>query len=235
MTALESNKKSFSGFQIVITLLLSGILLAVIAFILLYINLNTKTFKPVTLSDSENLTLQSKLKFIDDISIGSHASNDKVTSPSPTNKHKDSTTEPFEPEVYSELNAKREIQFSERELNALLAKNSELAEKIAIDLAPNLASAKILVPLDPEFPFLGGKTLKLSAGLELGYTNARPIVKLIGVSLWGVPVPNAWLGGIKNIDLINEFGTESGFWKAFADGVENLKVEDQRILIKLKE
>jgi len=38
----------------------------------------------------------------------------------------------------------------------------------------------------------------------------------------GVPIPNAWLGGIKNIDLVKEFGADKGFWKTFSDGVENL-------------
>lgn len=51
----------------------------------------------------------------------------------------------------------------------------------------------------------------------------------------GVPVPNAWLGGIKNIDLVEKFGTEKGFWKTFADGVEDIKVEEGLLKIKLKE
>jgi hypothetical protein len=58
---------------------------------------------------------------------------------------------------------------------------------------------------------------------------------LKGITIMGVPLPNAWLGGIKNIDLIQEFGTDKGFWKAFADGVEGLKVEEDRLSLKLKE
>jgi len=51
----------------------------------------------------------------------------------------------------------------------------------------------------------------------------------------GVPVPNAWLGGLKNIDLIEQYGSNDGFWKAFADGVDNINVEDGKIRIELKE
>ncbi len=51
----------------------------------------------------------------------------------------------------------------------------------------------------------------------------------------GVPVPNAWLGGIKNVDLISEFGQDEGFWKAFADGVQNIQVVEGDLVIKLKE
>jgi hypothetical protein len=51
----------------------------------------------------------------------------------------------------------------------------------------------------------------------------------------GVPMPNAWLGGIKNIDLVKEFGEDKGFWKAFADGVEDIKIKEGHLRIKLKE
>ncbi len=39
----------------------------------------------------------------------------------------------------------------------------------------------------------------------------------------GMPIPNAWLGNLKNVDLIAEFGGTGGVWKAFADGVEALE------------
>ena len=139
------------------------------------------------------------------------------------------------PERYSEEGASREIVLTERELNALLAKNTDLATRLAIDLSEDLASAKLLIPLDEDFPIFGGKTLKVTAGLELAYADSRPIVALRGISVWGVPLPNAWLGNIKNVDLVREFGGEKGFWKAFSDGVEEIKVSEERLKIRLKE
>jgi hypothetical protein len=116
-----------------------------------------------------------------------------------------------------------------------LAKNTDLAHRMAIDLSDNLTSGKLLVPLDSDFPILGGKTIKLKAGLEMRYAEGRPIIILKGVSVWGIPIPNAWLGNMKNIDLVQEFGSDQGFWKAFADGVEEIQVEEGRLRIKLKE
>ena len=141
----------------------------------------------------------------------------------------------IQPEAYTEDASKRRIELTERELNALLANNIDLAEQLVVDLADNTASVKLLVDVDPDFPFFGGKTLKVSGAVDPSYVNGRPVIVLRGVSVWGVPVPNAWLGGLKNIDLISEFGGSDGFWKAFAEGIENLKVEDGKLLIQLAE
>ena len=139
------------------------------------------------------------------------------------------------PEPYSEVDADREITLTERELNALLAKNTNLAQRLVIDLSRDLASAKLLIPLDEEFPIFGGQTLKVTAGLGLAYANGRPVVVLKGISLWGVPVPNAWLGNLKNVDLVQEFGGEKGFWQAFADGVEAIEIGEGHLRVRLKE
>ena len=186
-----------------------------------------KDFKPVVLKQKEELVLNNKLR-----QLGFTPDTDRqITSRSSEFDSSGSLT----PEVYSEAGASREVSLTERELNALLAKNTDLARKLAIDLSSNLMSAKLLVPVDPDFPVLGGKTLRVSGGLEVAYQNGKPIVILKGVSVMGIPVPNAWLGGMKNIDLVKEFSASEGFWKAFSDGVENIHVEDGRLLIKLKE
>ncbi len=138
------------------------------------------------------------------------------------------------PQKYTESGGKRNLSFSEKELNSLLASNSDMAKKLAIDLSQDLISARILIPLDRDFPMLDGKTLRVSAGVELAYKNSRPRVVLKGVTIMGVPIPNAWLGGLKNIDLIREFGDERGFWKSFSEGVEDIHVEDRQLKIKLK-
>ena len=93
----------------------------------------------------------------------------------------------------------------------------------------------MLVPVDEDFPILGGRILKVRAGLELAYRNNKPVVILKGISLMGVAIPNAWLGGLKNIDLVAEYGADAGFWKSFAAGVNNISVSEGKLRIELKE
>ena len=92
-------------------------------------------FTPVELSQKEEQRLERKLQH-----LGGFSSSKQTT---------------LEPEIYSEERASREIHLSEKELNGVLAKNTDLASKLAIDLSDNLASAKLLIHLDPDFPFIG--------------------------------------------------------------------------------
>jgi len=141
----------------------------------------------------------------------------------------------LDPEPYSEKNLKREVDFTEREINGLLAKNTDLADKLVIDLSDDLLSAKLRLPVDEDFPILGGQIIRLHSGVELSFKDGRPVVVLKGLTVMGVPVPNAWLGGIKNVDLVKTFGTEAGFWKTFSNGIEDIRVEKGLLKIKLKD
>jgi hypothetical protein len=183
-------------------------------------------FTPTALTTKEQKVLDSKL-----VKLGESTKKESVVS----KKKRVDKGAALEPEAYSEEGAKREISLTEKELNALIAKDPEVAQCVAIDLSDNLISIKMIVPIDKEVPVLGGKTLRLNLGVMIAFEKERPVVALKGVSLGGIPVPNAWLGNLKNKNLVKEFGDETGFWKLFSDGVADLKVKDGHIQIKLKE
>ncbi len=184
-----------------------------------------KHFHPVVLTQKEDRALDKKLKWFSVFGSSTHNT-------STSTKYQEESK--LAPEKYSE-GKNREVVLTERELNSLLNSNTDLSDKLAIDLSKDILSVKLLIPVDQDFPVIGGKTIKVSAGMEFAFKNSLPIVILKGVSVMGVPVPNAWLGGLKNIDLVQEYGQDEGFWKAFSDGVEEMRVEDGRFKIKLKE
>lgn len=227
-TANASTARRFNLWQLS-TFILLAILLTLLAVWILNTVLLPSEFKPVTLNNKEQQVLDEKLQRFERFQTQADR---RASRSRPFSNNADGA---LTPEPYTEAGASREIRLSEKELNALLAKNTDLATRLAIDLSDNLASAKLLVHLDEDFPLLGGNTVKLTAGAELAYATGKPVVKLRGISIWGVPLPNAWLGGIKNVDLIQEFGQEPGFWKAFADGVDTIEVKQGHLLIRLKE
>ncbi len=218
--------RGFSAMQVIGMILASMCIAIFCTAFAIKIFLFPSPFKPVELSAKEEQKLETKLQIFEGFTQPASAS---------TNNSEVNTEGKITPEKYSEEGASREIKFNERELNSLVAKNTDLADKLAIDLAQDMISMKLLIPVDPDFPMLGGKTLKVKAGAELAYRSGKPVVKLKGVSIMGVPMPNSWLGGLKNIDLIEEYGANEGFWKGFADGVDSIVVQEGSLNIKLKE
>lgn len=225
----QTKKKGFSGMQVF------GIVVLVMVLTIVGTIFAAKTwffprpFTPVVLSQKEETRLEEKLQQFE--MLGSSP----ITTNIQKNADKKSSGGSLKPEAYSEEGASRAISLSEREVNALLAKNTDLADKLVIDLSDDLVSARLLIPVDPDFPMFGGKTLRVKAGVELAYREARPVVKIRGVSIMGVPVPAAWMGGLKNIDLIEQFGADEGFWKTFSDGVDSITVQEGQLHIQLKE
>lgn len=217
------SQKGFSVMQTLGVVACAMLITAVGTIFAIKIFLFPPPFDPVTLSEKEEQQLSTKLSVFEGFGEQHSPSSNTVTTP-PS----------LTPEKYSEEEGSRKVEFTEREVNAMVAKNTDLADKLAIDLAQDMVSIKLLIPLDPDFPMLGGKTFKVKAGAELAYKEGRPVVKLKGVSLMGIPMPNSWLGGLKNIDLVKEFGADEGFWKAFADGVQSIGVAEGLLQVELK-
>lgn len=225
----SEGKKHYSGKQV---LGMAAAVMVITAAAVLFIVSQVfapRPFTPVTLSSAEKEVLSTKLDRLEESGFKK-----KGGGSSPHEPTEDTAQGPLVPEAYSEKYADRTIRFSEREVNSLLSHNTNLAQRVAIDLAPDLLSIKLLVPVDQDFPVLGGKIIRLKAGAELRY-DERPVIIFRGLSIMGVPMPKAWLGGLKNVDLISEFGSEQGFWKAFSDGVESLKVVEGSLELTLRE
>lgn len=223
----EHREGGFKGRHVLLIILATILLTVGLTFWFVRTYIYARDFQPVELDVKEQQVLDRKLR-----TLGFDPSH---KAPPENNRLSAETDEQWlRPERYSEKDTKREVQFSERELNAIIAHDQDLAKKLAVDLSTELVSARLLVAVDPDFPLLGGKTLRVSAGVEVAFTNRRPRILLKGVSLMGVPIPGAWLGGLKNIDLIQEFGDSGGFWQAFADGVEHIEVREGELVVKLK-
>ena len=137
------------------------------------------------------------------------------------------------PEKYVEMPEDRVIYFSQRELNAMVARNPDLADRLTFHLSDGLISAIMLVTLPHDFPVFSGKTVRVSTGLHVDYQQGRPVVTVEGVSIMGVPVPGAWMGGIKGRDLVSFYAKDGGFWEAFSQGVRDLKVEQGQLRVEL--
>ncbi len=239
--AQEIPRRGFSGKQVLLIVLAAVLVSAALSYWFIRTYIVPADFKPVELSIKEQAALDDKLLTL---GVDPAALLPGAKRAAPAEDAKDVSAgdaDRFDadgrlvPQAYSENPEKRSVHMSERELNAMLASNPDLAKRFAVDLSDNLASAKLLIPVDPDMPMFGGRTLRVNAGVEVAYRDERPIVKLRGISIMGVPLPNAWLGNLKNVDLVEQFGGGPGFWQSFSAGVDLIEIDDGSLHIKLKE
>ena len=126
----------------------------------------------------------------------------------------------------------REIILTERELNGLLNRNTGLGESLRFELASNAIHARVETDLDPDLPVIGGKHLKARARFLVSDVPGQAAFVLDDVTVWGVSLPNDWLGGLKGQNLLGQVlgGKDGGI-----AGVEEFKVEPGQLILRLKE
>ncbi|MBK1814792.1 hypothetical protein JIN84_04150 [Luteolibacter yonseiensis] len=139
-------------------------------------------------------------------------------------------TPPAEPKYQK---GSREIVLTERELNGLLNENTSLGKTVSFELATDAVHARVETDLDPDLPVIGGRHLKARARFFVKNAPGQSSFVLDDVTIWGVSLPNDWLGGLKGRDLLGE--VLGGGKNGKIAGVEEFKVEPGKLTIRLAE
>jgi hypothetical protein len=225
----KQGSRRFGCLHVVGFMFLAAVVTGVVTFFVVRTYIYPRDFKPVKLRPQEGEVLEAKLEKMESRALAKSeiAGTDDA-------KDGEDVGVGSKVEAYSESEEDRTIRFTERELNAILARNTDLATKVAIKLSEDLVSARILLPMDEDLPMFGGKTLRVKTGVSFVYEDGKPEIVLRGVTVMGMPLPNAWLGGMKNIDLVKVLEGQGGFWNVVASGIEDLRVEDGQFVMRVK-
>jgi hypothetical protein len=178
---------------------------------------------PVTLTPQEQRALDHKLATLRDAAVADPRP-ERVPPPAP--EHADERA--LAPEIYAEDPDRRRIRFTERELNAAIARDPALAGRAAVRLSPGQVSASFLIDVPEDLPLLGGRSLRVRTGLQLLTQDDRLEARLLGISIGGVPLPGAWLGGWKGSDLLATSGLGG-----LGAGIEALEVREGELELLL--
>lgn len=134
-----------------------------------------------------------------------------------------------EPEYVKGTN---EIILTEREINGLLHQNAAEQQTVRLEFATDAVHAYVDTLLPEDVPMVGGKRLKLRARFLVKHDENVSEMVLDDVTVWGISLPNEWLGEIKGKNLLkNAFGSEN----ARLSGVDDFSVEPGRLRIRLAE
>jgi hypothetical protein len=175
-------------------------------------NIYASPLHPVQLSQSEKTTLDAKLAKLE-------LSEEVVPPEAPAKTDGDPRT----------------ISISSKEINAFLA-NQGIGEQVKLDVTRNRIAANFLLPIDKDAPLFAGTTLRIRLALNaLMNENGKLVVKVDDVSLGGIPLPNAWLGDIKGLDLVTSNIGEDPAIERFAAGIKDFRLENGHVHIVLNE
>jgi hypothetical protein len=129
----------------------------------------------------------------------------------------------------------RTISLSTKEINAFLA-NQGIGEQVKLDLSRNRIAANFLLPIDKDAPLFAGTTLRIRLALSALMNEAgKLVIKVDDISLGGIPLPNAWLGDIKGLDLVTgDIGNDPAVQR-FVAGIKDFRLEEGHVRIVLNE
>lgn len=196
-----------------------------------------RPIEPVTLDAREQAALDEKVRVFQEAgatAAGSPAPDGAATSgPVPAPGQPSEGAAPAPEPVY--LPGSKTIRLTERELNALLNQNTDLGNQVRLELAKDAIHAYLAVPIPPDFPIGGGSTLRARGRFVVKVGEGQdPTAILEDLTVFGLSLPQAWLGGVKGRNLFeNQFDRQKS--GPLLQGIKSLKVEPGNLVLEVNE
>ncbi len=104
-----------------------------------------------------------------------------------------------------------------------------------IEFAKDAVNAYLAVPIPKDFPIGGGKMFRARGRFRVSLGNGgQPYAVIEDVTVFGLSLPNAWLGGLKGQNLIGEaMGERKG--SPALRGIKNLRIEPGAMVLELED
>jgi hypothetical protein len=223
---------------------LLALLLVVVATIVITFWWIQRPIKPVVLSPMEKATVDAKLQRLDGGNAASRtptagtrtpaSSNPETRSPAPSSTHGSSAEDdPGRLRVY--LPGSKVLKLSEREVNGLLNLNTDLGKAVRLEFAQDAINAYLAVRIPDDFPIGGGKMFRARGRFRLSLGNGgAPYAILEDVTVFGLSLPKAWLGGIKGENLIGDTVGGPNRSKVLR-GIKSLRVEPGELVLEVED
>jgi hypothetical protein len=174
-------------------------------------NVYASPFSPVMLTSNEQTVLDDKLAALKQSGAALPA--------------------PVDPEI-----EKRTLTLTDREINAFFEQQG-LGEQIKVSLHNGGGTATFLLPLGAEGEVGKGMTLRI--GISLGAKmddNKKFALSISDVSVGGVPLPNAWLGDMKGLNMLADSPiSDDPAYKAFVAGIRDFSIQSGQLRVVLNE
>jgi hypothetical protein len=213
---------------------LIALLLVIVATVVLTLWWIQRPIKPVVLSAQEKASVVQKLQHIGGGNTSAPAPNRRAKAGAPPpvaaadlaeNKGQD---QPYTP-------GSKVLKLTEREINGLLNANTDLGQAVRLEFAQDAINAYVAVRIPQDFPVGGGKMFRARGRFRVSLGNdATPYAILEDITVFGLSLPKAWLGGLKGENLIGQaMGERNG--KPILQGIKSLRVEPGALVLEVED
>lgn len=197
-----------------------------------------RPIKPVVLSAPEKAAVEEKLRRLDGTQLPAAP---RVAAPiraaeaeSPARvAASDAGPKPGQDRPY--VPGSKVLTLTERELNGLLNANTDLGKTVRLELGRDAINAYLAVPIPEDFPIGGGRIFRARGRFRVSLGNGgAPFAVLEDVTVFGLSLPKAWLGGLKGENLISQAVGEGKGTPVFR-GVKSLRIEPGALVLEVED
>jgi hypothetical protein len=135
------------------------------------------------------------------------------------------------PDVRTYVPGSKVFKLTEREVNGLLNLNTDLGDKVRLEFVPDAIHAYLAIPIPDDFPIGAGTIFRMRGRFRVSIGGeGTPYAVLEDVTIFGLSLPKAWLGGIKGENLLAD-ALGGG---PILQGVKSLKVESGALVLEVE-
>lgn len=216
----------------------AGLVVVVLATVAITLWWLQRPIQPVDLAPPEWKVLQDKLARLSPEQAPRGTTSSPAESPagqSPPTIADDSGRPPVEVDrPYTP--GQRVLKISERELNGLIHKNTDLGENLRVELGKDAINAYLAVPIPEDFPIGGGRIFRARGRFLVSVGNAGPPTAILeDITVFGLSLPKAWLGGLKGENLLKDAMGNANNGRPLVDGIKSLRVEPGGLVLEVTE
>jgi hypothetical protein len=195
-----------------------------------------RPIKPVVLSPPEKAAVEAKLRVIDQ---GAPAPSRSPASNSRRGLNSGSSSagagaesNPGQGNTY--VPGGKVLKLTDREINGLLNANTDLGKSVRLEFSQDAVNAYLAVHIPEDFPIAAGKMFRARGRFRLSIGNGgEPYAILEDVSVLGLSLPKAWLGGVKGENLISDAMGRKG--SPVFRGIKSLRVEPGALVLEVQD
>ncbi len=215
-----------------------ALLLLIVATVAITIWWIQRPIKPVVLSPPEKAAVEEKLRH-----LGGGNTSASAAAPSSNGGAKSGASPRAtgvgvaenQGQSKSYIPGSKVLKLTEREINGLLNANTDLGKSVRMEFAQDAINAYLAVRIPEDFPIGGGKMFRARGRFRLSLGNGgAPYAILDDVTVFGVSLPKAWLGGVKGENLISQAMGERDGSPIFR-GVKSLHVEPGALVLEVED